>query len=168
MKLQNSEGGGLHTTKYTPRVSAPLSSRIVTKEAGPIINESSNTAVALKTKDQLVEKIKEWVKIDNEIRILQKEQTKRRLDKKKVSTELLEVMKTNGIDAFDINDGQIIYDKRNTKKPINKTTLMNLLSTYFKGDVLKASEVNNYILDNRENVVKERIVRKITAVSNDK
>jgi hypothetical protein len=29
-------------------------------------------SVELKTKDQLIEKIKEWVKIDNEIRVLQK------------------------------------------------------------------------------------------------
>ena len=123
------------------------------------------TEPSLKTKDQLIEKIKEWVKIDNEIRILQKEQTKRRLEKKKVSTELMEVMRSNGIDAFDINDGQIIYDKRNTKKPITKASLMSTLSSYFQGDVLKAGEINKYILDNREDVVKERIMRKINAKS---
>ena len=123
------------------------------------------TEPSLKTKDQLIEKIKEWVKIDNEIRILQKEQTKRRLEKKKVSTELMEVMRSNGIDAFDINDGQIIYDKRNTKKPITKASLMSTLSSYFQGDLLKAGEINQYILDNREYVVKERIMRKINTKS---
>lgn len=116
---------------------------------------------SLKTKDQLIEKIKEWVKIDNDIRVLQKEINKRRLDKKKVSTELMEVMRTNDIDAFDIKDGQIIYDKRNAKKPITKSALLSILSSYFNGDVLKANEINNYILENREEVVKERIVRKI-------
>jgi hypothetical protein len=75
----------------------------------------------------------------------------------------MEVMRSNGIDAFDINDGQIIYDKRNTKKPITKASLMSTLSSYFQGDVLKAGEINQYILDNREDVVKERIMRKITA-----
>jgi hypothetical protein len=35
---------------------------------------------------------------------------------------------------------------------------MDLLSTYYKGDVLKASEVNNFILENREETVKENIV----------
>jgi predicted XRE-type DNA-binding protein len=126
-------------------------------------NVVPTTEQSLKTKDQLIEKIKEWVKIDNDIRILQKEQTKRRLEKKRVSTELMEVMRSNGIDAFDINDGQIIYDKRNTKKPITKTMLMTTLSSYFNGDTLKASEINQYILDNREEVVKERIMRKITS-----
>lgn len=124
------------------------------------MNKSSGEPVALKTKEQLIDKIKEWVKIDNDIRVLQKELNKRRLDKKKVSTELMEVMRGNGIDAFDINDGQLVYDKRTTKKPITKTALMSILSTYYNGDVVKASELNTYILENREEVVKEKIVRK--------
>ena len=124
-------------------------------------SDDEPSSPSLKTKEQLIEKIKEWVKIDNDIRVLQKEINKRRLDKKKVSTELMEVMRSNDIDAFDIKDGQIIYDKRNTKKPITKSALLNILSSYFNGDVLKANEINNYILENREEVVKERIVRKI-------
>ena len=80
----------------------------------PGMNEPTNPE--LKTKDQLIEKIKEWVKIDNEIRVLQKEQRKRLADKKKVSGELMAVMRSNDIDAFDLNDGQILYEKRNTKK----------------------------------------------------
>ncbi len=140
-----------------------VSNTIVKKDISEPPPVTTTSEQSLKTKDQLIEKIKEWVKIDNEIRILQKEQTKRRLEKKKVSTELMEVMRSNGIDAFDINDGQIIYDKRNTKKPITKASLMSTLSSYFQGDVLKAGEINQYILDNREDVVKERIMRKITA-----
>ena len=39
--------------------------------------------------------------------------------------------------------------------------LTNILSKYFKGDTEKANEINDYILENREEVVKETIVRKI-------
>jgi hypothetical protein len=116
----------------------------------------------LKTKDQLIEKIKEWVKIDNDIRILQKEQRKRLTEKKKVSEELMQVMRANQIDAFDLNDGQILYDKKTAKKPITKSTLLTILTTYYKGDAVKADEMNKYILDNRDEVVREKIVRKIT------
>ena len=130
----------------------------------PGMNEPTNPE--LKTKDQLIEKIKEWVKIDNEIRVLQKEQRKRLADKKKVSGELMAVMRSNDIDAFDLNDGQILYDKRNQKKPITKTALLSILTTYYKGDAVKASETNQYILDNREEVVREKIVRKITKPKN--
>jgi Family of unknown function (DUF5760) len=47
------------------------------------------------------------------------------------------------------------------KKPLTKKMLMDTLSKYFKGDILKASELNDYIIENREETVKESIVRKI-------
>ena len=33
---------------------------------------------------------------------------------------------------------------------------------FYNGDITKASELNNYIIDNREEVIKESIERKIT------
>ena len=115
----------------------------------------------METKEQLINTIKKWVKIDNEIRALQKEQATRKTEKKKISNELIEVMRKNEIDCFDLNDGQLCYNKKNVKKPITQKMLLTLLSEYYNGDVLKASALNNYIMDNREEVVKETIVRKI-------
>jgi hypothetical protein len=69
-------------------------------------------------------------------------------------------MKQHEIDCFDIKDGQICYTKKQIKKPITKGMLVNVLSKYFKGDVLKASELNTFILENREETVKESIVLK--------
>lgn len=114
------------------------------------------------TKEQLINTIKEWVKLDNEIRTLQKEQAKRKSEKKDISTVLMDIMKQHNVDCFDLNDGQICYTKKNVKKPITKKMLMDTLSKYFNGDLLKATELNNYIIDNREEEVKESIVRKIS------
>jgi hypothetical protein len=114
------------------------------------------------TKEYLIKTIKEWVRLDNDIRKLQKEEKQRKDDKKNISKVLMEIMKKNEIDVFDINDGQICYTKKNIKKPITQKILMNVLSDYFKGDMLKASELNEFIRDNREEVVQETIVRKIT------
>ena len=115
----------------------------------------------METKEQLVIAIKKWIQNDNEIRTLQKEITKRKNEKKKFSTDLMEIMKKHEIDCFAINDGQIMYNKKNVKKPITQKNLIVTLSQYFEGDLLKASELNNYIMENRENTVKENIVRKI-------
>jgi hypothetical protein len=115
----------------------------------------------METKEQLVQTIREWVKLDNEIRHLQKEQCKRKNDKKTLSNSLLETMKKNNIDCFDINDGQLVYSKKSTKKPITKKVLLDLLARYYDGDILKANNVNNFLLENREEVTKEVIVRKI-------
>ena len=114
------------------------------------------------TKEQLIKTIKEWVKIDNEIRTLQKELTVRKNEKKKISTKLMDIMKRNEIDCFDINDGQIYYAKKSVKKPITKKVLMNILSNYYDGDLVKANKLNEYIIENREETVKETIERKIT------
>lgn len=112
-------------------------------------------------KEQLIKNIKDWVRIDNEIRTLQKELVSRKNEKKNISAALIEVMKKNDIDCFDTkSDGQIVYAKKNVKKPITKKVLLNILSNYYQGNVTKAEEVNNYILENREVEVKESILRK--------
>ena len=116
----------------------------------------------METKEQLVNTIKKWVKTDNEIRTLKKELNLRKKNKLSISNDLIEVMRKNEIDCFDINDGQILYSKKNVKKPITKKVLLNILSNYYDGDLLKATEINNYILENREDIVKETIIRKIT------
>lgn len=116
----------------------------------------------MQTKEQLVKHVRDWVKLDNEIRVLQKEMTQRKKEKKNISVSLIDTMKQNEIDCFDINDGQIYYHKKSVKKPITKTVLMNTLSKYFDGDILKANELNNFISENREEEVKETIMRKIS------
>jgi len=113
------------------------------------------------TKEQLVKTIKEWVKLDNEIKTLKKEEQNRKINKKQISENLINIMRDHEIDCFDIKDGQICYIKKNVKKPITKRILMELLSKYYNGDLLKAAELNDFILENREEVVKETIVRKI-------
>jgi len=71
-------------------------------------------------------------------------------------------MKKHSIDCFDLKDGQICYVKKNIKKPITKKILMGILSKYYNGDITKANELNNFIIDNREDAVKETIERKVT------
>jgi hypothetical protein len=121
----------------------------------------------LKTKEQLIKTIKEWVKIDNDIRAIKKEATLREKEKKEISKKLMEVMRDNEIDCFDLKDGQITYTKKNVKKPITKKSLLDILSKYCNGDTIKAIEINNFIMDNREEVVKESIVRTIAKDNED-
>lgn len=115
----------------------------------------------METKDQLIQNIKDWVKLDNEIRLLNQELSKRKLEKKKITDLLIQTMKTNEIDVFDINQGKIVYSKKTVRKPITKKGLLDILSKYYEGDIEQAEQVNEFILDNREVVVKESIVRKI-------
>ena len=115
----------------------------------------------METKDQLIKSIRDWVRIDNEIRKLQNEVNIRKKEQKKISTNLIEVMRKNEIDEFDLSNGKLIYTKKNVKKPITKKVLLTLLSTYYEGDVKKASELSDFIISNREETEVETITRKI-------
>lgn len=133
-----------------PHMNAEINSNTMSVEPKP----------ALETKEQLIHKVREWVRVDNEMRVLQKEMAIRKKEKKNISKELMDVMKMNKIDVFDLKDGQLVYASTSVKKPITKKNLMSILSVYFQGNNDKAFELNNFILDNRETTVKERLVRK--------
>ena len=115
----------------------------------------------METKEQLVSNIKEWIKIDTEIAQLKKE-IKERNDKKKGLTEnLVTTMKKNSIDCFDINGGSLVYKTNKIKKPINAKNILSSLKNYYKTQPNMAEEVTKFLLDNREEQVKETIKRKI-------
>lgn len=113
------------------------------------------------TKNILVQNIKDWVKLDNEIRSLKKEENIRKNEKKKLNENIMNIMRENEIDCIDIKDGQICYNQKSVKKPITKKYLLEILSKYFNGDSEKADHANDFILSNREEIIKESIVRKI-------
>ena len=115
----------------------------------------------METKEQLVNNIKEWIKMDAEIAEL-KAQIKDRNNKKKILTEnLVSVMKSNKIDCFDINGGALIYKTSKVKKPINGKSLLLALQNYYKTDSKMAEDITKHVLDSREEQVKETIKRKI-------
>ena len=123
-------------------------------------NKSEKTEM-LETVEQLKQTVREWVKLDNEIRTLNKEISARRNEKKIISKSIIDVMRSNKLDIFELKDGQLMYVKKNKKKPITQKQLLTLLSSYYKDDVSKAEEMHAYLMENREEVTEETIQRKI-------
>jgi hypothetical protein len=114
------------------------------------------------TKEVLVNTIKEWIQNDNEIKELQREIKLRKDRKKTISDKLVNIMKTNEIDCFDINDGKLIYTQNKVKTSLNKKHITACLEKYFKNSENKeiVDDLSNFILDNREVKVTETIRRK--------
>jgi len=115
----------------------------------------------METKEQLVNNIKEWIKIDNEIAKLKNEIKEHNNKKKSLTENLVSVMKTNQIDCFDINGGALVYKTNKVKKPINGKTLLAALQNYYKTDTKMAQELAKHVMDSREEQVKETIRHKI-------
>jgi len=111
--------------------------------------------------EESIESIRKWVKLDNEMRTLKQEISNRKKIKDEITNSLITTMKQNDIDSVNINNGKIECTQRKTKKPISKKLLQNILSKYYKDDSNKANEVNEFILNNREETSKDIIIRKI-------
>ena len=114
-------------------------------------------------KTELVGSIKEWIRLDNEIRNLNKEIRDRETQMTKISQNLMSTMKDNNIDEFNVKEGKLIYSKKQVKKPITKKYLTDVLLKYYKGDDEQATELNSFINENREATTKETIRRHIKA-----
>lgn len=110
------------------------------------------------TKEQLVAVVKEWVTLENEIKTLQKHIKERRSRKKELTDALVDTMKSNEIDCFDISDGKILYSQSKVKASVSKKHLLSCLSQYFnKSNPEVAQELTAYILDTREVKLKDNI-----------
>ena len=111
-------------------------------------------------KEVLIENIREWLQIDNELKELQRAAKERRQRKKELTSNLVDIMKTNEIDCFDIKDGKLIYSRNKTRAPLSKKHLLSALTVFYKDDPKKVSDLSSYILNSREEKIKETIRRK--------
>ena len=111
--------------------------------------------------DELVENIKEWLISDEKIKNLQKQIRLIKKNKKNLENNLMHIMKDNNLEQINTNNYKIIYSKKIVKKSITKKYLKNILARYFNNNIEKATEVENYIQNNREEVIKENIKKEI-------
>lgn len=112
-------------------------------------------------KDITVQLVRDWVKYDNEIRQLQKEIAVRKKEKTKMSTVLIDIMKKTNTGCYELKNGVLMYSIKNVKKPMTKKVLFDVLQKYYNGDSIKAAQLNEYIMSNREEVVQEKLIHKI-------
>ena len=110
----------------------------------------------------LVNTVKHWVTIDNQIRALNKKLRELRNDKKEQNEMMIQVMKQNNIDNFTLKDGQIQHKKQTTREPLNQKTLFTILAKHPQLDDEQAKHLNQFIHDSRSSKEKDVIVRKIT------
>ena len=108
----------------------------------------------------LINNIKNWLELDNEIKKLQKIIKEKRKEKKEYTNNLVEIMKNNEIDAFDINDGKLLFTSQKIKTPLSKKHLIFSIGKFFPNDENISAQLSEYILNSREIKTKENIKRK--------
>jgi hypothetical protein len=129
----------------------PLST--ITMEENLKLESSVNEEeTSFSERDRLVHIIRQWVQNDHDMNLLKQELAKRREKQKKLTGTLVEIMRENEMEEADI-----MYVQETKKKSISKKSLIPILFRFYKGDTAKAAELSQYIYDNRETVVQEKI-----------
>lgn len=113
------------------------------------------------TKEQLKDYLRQWVRVENEIGTLTVEIKKRKIIHQQLSRSLLDVMRKNEIDCFDIANGRIVYSKTKVRPPLNNGQLKSALTTYYKDDAEKANSLTDFLLASRVEKTREAIKMKI-------
>jgi hypothetical protein len=124
---------------------------------------TTTTTTTTSKKEELIENVKEWVKLDSELSRLRKLTREITQKKKGLTVSLVDVMKQHTIDCFDIHGGSLVYKKTKVKKPINAKMLLQVLQKYCESNEEhqgKAEELVGFILENRQEEVKETILMK--------
>ena len=112
------------------------------------------------TKDELVSLIKQWVQVESEMKVLSKELKERRETKKELTAALVEVMKGNEIDCFDISDGKLMYTKNKVRAPLSKKHLFESLGEYLSKSGVPPEEISSmvkHVMDSRGVSTKEGV-----------
>ena len=125
------------------------------------ILEQTPTKQIVNTKEELILNIKEWIKLDNELTKLKVEVKDKNNRMKVLTGSLMNVMKNNSIDCFDINGGALVYKQKKTKKTISGKFLLAQLEEYYKEQPDIAKDIAKKVMDNRVEVFKDEIKRKI-------
>ena len=113
------------------------------------------------TKDNLVQNVKAWLKIEKEMKTLQNQLKENKKKKNELTNVLVDIMKTNEIDCFDITGGKIMYTQTKVKSAINKKLLLESLDKYFENmPNIDTEDIGNYILENRQIKTTESIRHK--------
>ena len=113
------------------------------------------------SQNDLVENVKTWLTIDNDIKKLQKAIKEKRNLKKELTDNLVDIMNQRDIDCMNTAQGQLIKTTKKVKAPLSKKHLIDSMQKYFKDDGEKVKELCNYILDSRNVKVSENIRRKM-------
>lgn len=113
-------------------------------------------------KEELLNVVKNWITLDDQIKDLQRRIREIKSEKKSATETLVETMKNNEIDCFELGAGnKLIYTKNKSKKPLSKKHLLDSLSKYFNGNSTQAAELSKFIMNSREETIRENIRRKI-------
>jgi hypothetical protein len=109
-------------------------------------------------KEILIENVNTWVSLDDEILALQREMRELKKKKTDITNILVDVMRKNNVDSFDMKDQSLLYKKQTIRQPINKKMLLGALQKMYKDE--EVEKIVECVMEQRQVKTKETITRK--------
>jgi hypothetical protein len=123
--------------------------------------ETSTQPVQPVSKEEMITHIKKWIQYDNDIKQLQNELKTKKESRRQHTEQLVNIMKSNEIDCFDVNNGKLLFSRTKVKTPLNKSQMVQALMEYFNNDEPRVRELEDRLMSARKEKITETIRRKI-------
>ena len=101
--------------------------------------------------------LKEWLTLEDELKILGNAMREKRKRMGILQGLITKTMKGHKIARVNIKSGAILYQNKQTKESMGKKFIISKLTEYFKGDIIKATEIFNYLEEHRGKKTKDNI-----------
>lgn len=112
------------------------------------------------SKEDLINTVKKWVYLDNQIKQLNTMLKTLRNEKKEHNVQMVEMMKASNIDNLELKDGQIQYKKYSKRESLTQKKLLDILTKHPQLQSEQVKMLNDYVYENRKVVEKDVVIRK--------
>ena len=106
-------------------------------------------------KEDCTDKVKEWLRIDDEVKEIMNKVKMLKHRQKEISHYIIHYMKIGGIENLTFNGGYLEFSTKKTKEALSKKKMSFLLNQYYKNNNSEADKLLNYINENQ--VIKEKV-----------
>ena len=101
--------------------------------------------------------LKEWLILEDELKVLSNAVKEKKKRMGILQGLITKTMKGHKLARVNIKSGAILYQNKITKESMGKRFIVSRLTEYFKGDIIKATEVYNFLEENRGKRIKDNI-----------
>lgn len=106
-------------------------------------------------KEDCTDKVKEWLRIDDEVKDIMSKVKMLKQRQKEISHYIIHYMKIGGIENLTFNGGYLEFTTKKIKETLSKKKMSSLLNEYYKDNNSEADKLLNYINENQ--AIKEKV-----------
>ena len=101
--------------------------------------------------------LKEWLALEDDLKVLNAAVREKKKRMGILQGLITKTMKGHKIARVNIKSGAILYQNKQTKESMGKKFIITKLTEYFKGDIIKATEIYNYLEEKRGKKTKDNL-----------